>query len=107
MLEIVFFRISALIDSASIKRHQVQNGQTAHKNIKNIIAVGSGKGGVGKSTTSVNLAVALALADAHAWASGRGEERALTTLGFTLSPFSASSLEEEKKEEEEEEEKRE
>ena len=38
--------IYILFASTSIKRHQVQNGQTGHKNIKNIIAVGSGKGGV-------------------------------------------------------------
>ncbi len=91
--------------STVIVAHGVQHSLKPLPNVSNIIAIASGKGGVGKSTTAVNLALALAadgatvgILDADIYGPsqptmlGLAGQRPLSEDGKTMQPLAAHGL---------------
>ena len=91
--------------TSSIQAHSVQHGLKPLEGISNVVAVASGKGGVGKSTVAVNLALALAqegasigILDADIYGPsqprmlGLTGERPMTHDGKTLEPLEAHGI---------------
>ena len=95
----------AVTVSSKVVAHAVQQGVKLLPGVRNIIAVASGKGGVGKSTTAVNLALALSaegarvgLLDADIYGPsqpqmlGIGDQRPVSEDGKTMIPLQAFGL---------------
>ena len=91
--------------SSKIVAHGVQRNLKPLPNVKNVIAVASGKGGVGKSTVAVNLALALhadganvGLLDADIYGPSQPHmvglvgERPVSMDGKTMQPLAAHGL---------------
>ena len=91
--------------TSSITAHGVQRNLKPLANVRNVIAVSSGKGGVGKSTVAVNLALALAadgasvgLLDADIYGPSQPHmvglvgERPTTSDGKSMAPMEALGL---------------
>jgi ATP-binding protein involved in chromosome partitioning len=91
--------------SWDVRAHAVQGNLVPLAEVRNIIAVASGKGGVGKSTTAVNLALALQAEGARAGVLdadiygpsqpqmlGVADQQPVSTDGKTFEPLEAHGL---------------